>query len=340
MLFDSVADPVFVHDPKGKILAFNTAVCKKYGYTPSRLKDMTVAGIDTPEDAAGIPGRISRLLKTGHVRFETHHRHKNGAIIGVDVNAVRITWNGGPAVMSICRDITERRRLENIVKENEKTLQTIFETAKDAIFIKDREGRYLKLNKACADVFLIKPEEAPGKTDFEVLPREMAQLVTKIDKEVVRTGRSISRTYEQVLPSGRYYFNTVKTPLRDAAGRIIGVLGIARDITGVKKLEAKLALAKVLEAVRDETRPIAHDFNNVLAAINGYATMMEEELPDSNPMKQEIGQIIGAVKRATELTTKFQALARNPRLAGQTTKKNVEPPARTRAKPHYTRIFV
>lgn len=164
-------------------------------------------------------------------------------------------------------------------------------------------------------------ENTPGFDLTEGFTREMAQQVTEIDREVVRTGKVIMRTYEQILPSGRYYFNTVKTPLRDAAGRITGVIGIARDITGVKKLESKLALAKALEAVSNETRPMAHDFNNVLAAINGYATMMEEELPDSNPMKREIAQIIRAVKRATQLTSRLQTFARNPRLARQNTDK-------------------
>ena len=66
---------------------------------------------------------------------------------------------------------------------------------------------------------------------------------------------------------------------------------------------------------------MAHDFNNALAAINGYATMIDDELTAANPLKREISQIIKAVTRAAELTSKLQDFARNPKLGEQGTGK-------------------
>jgi two-component system cell cycle sensor histidine kinase/response regulator CckA len=111
-LFDSAGDAIFIHDVDGRILATNTAACERYGYTQSQLLSMTVAMVDNPAHAAHAPARIARLMEEGALQFETEHRHRDGRVISVDVNARRIAWSGQTATMSICRDITERKRAE------------------------------------------------------------------------------------------------------------------------------------------------------------------------------------------------------------------------------------
>jgi PAS domain S-box-containing protein len=111
-LFDSAGDAIFIHDMEGRILASNTAACERYGYTQSQLLSMTIAMVDSPEQGAQAPERVARLREEGALQFETEHRHRDGRLIPVDVNARRISWSGQPATMSICRDITERKRAE------------------------------------------------------------------------------------------------------------------------------------------------------------------------------------------------------------------------------------
>jgi len=100
--------------------------------------------------------------------------------------------------------------------------------------------------------------------------------------------------------------------MKDPAGRIIGLLGIIRDITKLRKMESELALARAFESVGRETRPMAHDFNNALAAINGYATLIDEDLGPGNPIKQEIAMIIKGVWRASKIIARLQKYAHNP----------------------------
>jgi nitrogen-specific signal transduction histidine kinase len=116
--------------------------------------------------------------------------------------------------------------------------------------------------------------------------------------------------------TGTRHVNIVKTPLRNMNGETIGLLGIARDISELKKMEAELAAARAAEALSSVARPVAHDFNNALAAINGYATLIDDDLAETSPIKKEISLIIQAVKRAAELTSRFQDFARNPKLGG------------------------
>ena len=131
LLFESAGDAIFIHDAEGRILSVNPIACEMLGYTHSELMSMTVANVDTPEEAQNAPDRIARLMVQGHLAFETVHRHKDGSTIPIEVSARLITWDGQPMTMSICRDITERKRAEEVVlKKNEilAGINRIFET--------------------------------------------------------------------------------------------------------------------------------------------------------------------------------------------------------------------
>jgi len=206
--------------------------------------------------------------------------------------------------------------VELLLKESETLMRMVFETAKDAIFIKDMNGMYVKANKACADLLGTTTEGIIGSSDYDYLPKEAADTVFKTDSEVVRTGKTLSLVNLHLFPTGARHVNIVKTPLKNTRGETIGLLGIARDISELKKMEAELAVAKAADALSRVARPVAHDFNNALAAINGYATLIDEDLPGSSPIKKEISLIIHAVKRAAEFTSRFQDFARNPDLRG------------------------
>jgi transcriptional regulator with GAF, ATPase, and Fis domain len=83
---------------------------------------MTVRMVDTPDQVVKVKERIARLMEQGYVKFETVHRRKDGSFMPTEVNARRVTWHGQPAVMSICRDITERKRAE---KERETSIELL-----------------------------------------------------------------------------------------------------------------------------------------------------------------------------------------------------------------------
>ena len=217
-------------------------------------------------------------------------------------------------VVGIALNITEKKRMERMLNENEETLTKFFDTTTDAIFLKDAGGRYLKANKACAELFLLKAEKMLGKNDAELFSPETAAESLKDDAEVMRQGKTLFFSKESVSPSGKSYLSVAKTPLRGAGGEITGLLGVIRDITGIKKMETQLAVAKAADALSKVARPMAHDFNNALSAISGYATLIDDDLPSSSPIKMEISRIIEAVRRAAELTSKLQDFARNPKI--------------------------
>ena len=311
----SSQDIIYSADLEGKI-AYASPKVAAYGYNPRELIGRSVFELIHPQDRDLVVKALAGARESGTPlpMLSYRLRKKDAGYFAMEQKSGIILSGGEPALITgIVRDVGKRRGDAELLKENEATLRSIFDTSKDAIFIKDLAGRYTKLNKACAEVFLLAPEAALGKTDAELFAPEVAREVAKDDQEVLSGGKTIVRTYDRTLPSGKYYFNTVKTPLRDAGGKITGVLGVARDITNIKKMESELATFRAAEAMSEVARPLAHDFNNALAVINGHATLIDEDLAAASPMKPGIGQILNAVKWAAELTSRFQYFARNPK---------------------------
>ena len=124
-LFDSAGDAIFIHDLNGKILASNTRACEMLGYTSRDLLSMTVGEVDSPENALRAPERIARMKEQGHISFETAHRRRDGSLIPVAVSAKLVTWEGQPAAMSICHDISDRKRAEEALLQVNRKLNLL-----------------------------------------------------------------------------------------------------------------------------------------------------------------------------------------------------------------------
>jgi len=117
LLFDGAGDAIFVADSEARMLSVNSLACARLGYTHAELMSMTVYQVDSPAEAPNAPDRIAQLMEHGHLTFETVHKCKDGSLIPTEVSARRITWDGQPAIMSICRDITSRKLAEEKLKQ-------------------------------------------------------------------------------------------------------------------------------------------------------------------------------------------------------------------------------
>ncbi len=112
LLFDNAGDPIFICDEKARMLAVNRLAIERLGYTHDELMSMTIEQMGSPTEVGDAVGRMASVMEKGLLTFETAQRPKQGPLIPVEVSARRITWNGKPAIMNICRDITERKRAE------------------------------------------------------------------------------------------------------------------------------------------------------------------------------------------------------------------------------------
>ena len=126
LLYDGITDAIYVHEVSpakpGKFLDVNDAACGMLGYTKEEFLQMEVNNIDAPEQAEKIPLIQKKLLRDRHVLFETHHVAKDGRRIPVEINIRLTEWMGKPMVLSVARDITERKQAEEAIRQSEAEL--------------------------------------------------------------------------------------------------------------------------------------------------------------------------------------------------------------------------
>lgn len=125
MLFEHSGDPIMIHGMDGSIVDVNSTAEKHLGYSREELAHMNVRDIDTPEYAALIGGRIQDLRRSGRTLFETAHRTKSGDVVPIEVHATLISYKGSPAILSIPRDISERKRTEVALQQANRKLNLL-----------------------------------------------------------------------------------------------------------------------------------------------------------------------------------------------------------------------
>lgn len=135
LLFEQNKDLIFIQNIEGKTITVNPQACMTLGYTYDELVQIPLQRIDTPEQTEYIPERISNLIKHGFVNFETELLTRDGVVVPVDAHAVKIEWEGKPAIFSIGRDITVSRaaeeKINTLLREKEMILKEVHHRIKN-----------------------------------------------------------------------------------------------------------------------------------------------------------------------------------------------------------------
>jgi two-component system cell cycle sensor histidine kinase/response regulator CckA len=202
-------------------------------------------------------------------------------------------------------------------------LQDIIDGTPAAIYVKDaRDLRLLLVNRECARLLGVTPEEAVGRLDADLIG-EAAARINANDHAVLERGEPIAVEEVLQVEGEPRSFISAKFPLRDADGRITAVCGISTDISPLKRaeaererLETELAQTQRLEGLGRLAGGVAHDFNNLLLVILSYADLLDRELGGD---RDEVTQIRVAAERAAALTQQLlvfgrRELVRNRRL--------------------------
>ncbi len=312
-LFNGNNDALLLLDESGNIQDVNQAVCDRYGFEKEELLKMNLCHLAPPDLQEQVSTRITGALEQGS-SFSSRHRRKDLGDFPVEINLQPILLNGLPHILATVRDVTERVKAE----EDRDRLMSAIEQSADVVVIADTQGSIQYVNPAF--------ERTTGFPRREVLGQKMSMLKSgehdvafykkmwsSITKGETWKGTLLNRTKDGTLLVEETSIN----PIRDSAGKTISYAAVKRDVTREVNLEAQLRQAQKMEAVGRLAGGVAHDFNNMLSIINGYADMMMDKLDPPDPLLDDLNEIRKAGERSAALTRQLLAFARQQTVAPQ-----------------------
>jgi PAS domain S-box-containing protein len=204
------------------------------------------------------------------------------------------------------QDITERVQAEQAARESHALLGAVFDGSTDAISVKDAQGRFLIANRAFADLRDTTVDELVGTLDT---PAGHAGLDAD-ELGVLTSGEPVSVEDTLVIRGAPRTLHSVTFPYFDDAGTPIGLIRVSRDTTERRHLEEGLRQAQKMEAVGRLAGGVAHNFNNLLTVILGYAEVIGLGLPAGDPNLGAIEEIVKGAERAASMTRQLMAFSR------------------------------
>jgi PAS domain S-box-containing protein len=247
--FSLANDVIYTTDENFVIQSVSPSVERVLGYKPEELVGRSFAELNviTPEYLDKAVKETLMVLSGERIISSTYQFiTKDGAIRFGEVSGVPFMRDGkARAVISVARDITERIEMEKSLRESEERFRTIFESAQDCIYIKNLNLEYVFVNHCIEKVFGVSYHEIVGRRNEDICLKDADPDIRETDQRVLG-GDIVEGEYSRVIKGSLLTFNFIKTPMRDSAGKVTGLCGIARDITERKRFEEQL-LAKERE---------------------------------------------------------------------------------------------
>jgi len=275
-LFNAATESILLLDPVGTVLTLNETAARRFGKTVGEMLGAKItdlrADVFPPSVVEYRTRRIAEVVLTGQaIRCEDERAGRcfdtNAyPVFGIDGKVQRI------AIFS--KDITERKELERSLRESEERYRAVVESAGDAIAVVDERGIFRFMNTTAGRRLGGCPADFIGKSMWELFPKEVADKQMECLAAVIRTEKGTGSVAMSNVQGEDRWYNTTVEPLRDAAGKVIGGLVIARDIHEFKQandeLEAyreRMMRAEHLASLGTLSATLAHELTQPLTVI-------------------------------------------------------------------------
>jgi PAS domain S-box-containing protein len=255
-LVETSPDVILLVDLSLNIVMVNLQTLSVFGYASAQeVIGRSAVDFIVPEQHARIVEDAQNILDSGVLRnLEYTLIRKDGTQFPCEFNAALLKNAAGQpeSFIVLLRDITERKRAQAELRDSENRLHTLVQTIPDLIWLKDKDGTYRSCNTMFERFFGAKEVDIIGKTDYDFVDRELADAFRDHDNKAMAAGKTTSNEeWITFADDGhRVFLDTIKTPMYDAGGTLIGVLGIGRDITDRRSVERiRTALGGTVQAL-------------------------------------------------------------------------------------------
>jgi len=330
-LMETLPDAIVAVDRDGIMVQVNSQTQDLFGYDRDELIGQKIEMLVPDRYRNQHHHHRENFVQTPKTRrmgadLDLYGKRRNGSEFPVEISLSPVSTVNGTFVLSAIRDISDRKRIaEELRRANEELhrktaeqlgesrsmLASIIDSSEDAILSKDLRGTITSWNKGAQRIYGYKPEEVVGKHISLLTPSDRPDEIPEILRKITK-GESIEH-YEsvRVTKDGRHLNVSISvSPLRGAAGEIIGASAIARDITAQKRAEGQLRQAQKMEAIGRLAGGVAHDFNNVLAIINACREFLRDRIPTTADSSLYVDNIKKATERGAMLTKQLLAFSR------------------------------
>ena len=312
MIFNGTGDAVFLRADSefmGTVTFFeaNDMATRRLGYSREEFLRLNPRDLDLMQAPERVR-EVRRLLdENGQVVYESNLRTKSGEVYPVELHVHRMQLSGKPVLLSIARDITARKKTEQSVRR----LSQAVEQSPVSIIITDTAGVIEFVNPRLVETTGFRFEELLGQNprifNSGLTPPQVFEDLWR----AITSGKVWEGELQNRKKSGELFWeHATVSPITDGKGSITHYLGIKEDVTAQKQLQNQLRHSQKLEAVGQLAGGVAHDFNNILQVINGYSSLMQMSMVETDPNRKAAAEILKAAERAAHLTHSLLAFSR------------------------------
>jgi PAS domain S-box-containing protein len=309
-VLETIQEGITFSDETGHFYIYNSTMEKLTGYSMEEANaclDFIQLLYPYPQDQQRAFEGIVELIEKGKSReAEMTIFTKSRQLKCIRVWSTSTLHNDRRMFLSVYQDITERKKAEDALRQSELRHRILLENIPQRVFQKDRNSVYVSCNESYAKELNIKADDIIGKTDYDFYPKELADKYRADDKRIMESGQIQDIEEDYIVGRKKYAVHTVKTPVRDNAGNIVGLLGVFWDITKKKEMEKQERLAQLGGLVAD----MAHEVNNPLMIISGNAQLCLMEEIQSEAVKTNLKIIFEESKRAKDIIQRLLKFSR------------------------------